>query len=779
MATESYGLLTRGLESIPLIDVKIFADIIGRGASVKVVQHFNNKEDKPIEAVYKFPLPDGATVSGFKATIGEKVITGVVEERDKAFEIYDDELIDGNGAYLLDQERPNIFTLSLGNLNPSSSAIIEIEYVSLLETHGKEVRFLLPMTISPRYIPRNISDGDGIPIEEKINPPLSSDVPYGINIWINIKNPENIEHVESPSHSIVSKITSSDISVEFSTVNVKMDRDFILKIYYKEKFKSCGYLHSYKNMDFIQVDCSFPESHLSPSPDKDEKRINKEIIFVLDCSGSMNGSSIIQAKQAIEIFLRGIESGTIFNIYRFGSHFEKLFTTSVSYTHRNLKKAFQYISATEASFGGTEILSPLRDIYNNISENNKDIILITDGQVGNEKEVISLAKEKRGKNRIFMVGIGYGPNEYLVKQVAKFSGGASEIIIPGERIEPKIIGLFNKVKGANLYNLEILSDCNIEQAPASATIFQDDIVSIFCKFESNLGEVRDIKVRGILRDSHVEWSIPVKRVHKDGEFIPKLWAREIINVFEHMSEEGSGSQQKGRKQNLIKEKIIQISKEHGIVSKETSFIAIERRSDAQKTTADSILRKVPVLLTKDWGGQNSLGIHYISKCPSIDSRQHKKAYLPFEYKVHHWIPNSSFHPNIHFSHEKPLYFKELKDNAVTTITEILRLQQPDGGFILDEEAFVMLGFYLPNLSLSILKNLSEQIQTVKETDRFKLLCTAIVFVILDKKFSDLKKHLWGSVVEKSRKWLKKQIDTTNPLIFGEELMHWVEKTVQN
>ena len=176
MTEELLGLVTADTKAtpVPLTAVKVEGNIAGRGAKVKIIQSFKNKEDQPIEAVYKFPLPEGGAVCGFKAIIGEKIIEGDIEEREKAFELYDEALSEGHGAMLLDEERPNIFTLSVGNLNPGDTAIIEIEYVTLLEATGSEVRFFLPTTISPRYIPNGTPDNNGIPEDGLINPVYGS-----------------------------------------------------------------------------------------------------------------------------------------------------------------------------------------------------------------------------------------------------------------------------------------------------------------------------------------------------------------------------------------------------------------------------------------------------------------------------------------------------------------------------------------------------------------------------------------------------------------------------
>jgi Ca-activated chloride channel family protein len=195
MDKEFYGLITKEDIQIPLVGVDVYADIIGRGARVKISQKFINKEEKSLEVIYKFPLPENSAVSKFRAKVGDKIIEGEIEEKNKAFEMYGDALIEDNGAYLLEEERPNIFTLSIGNLNPDTFAILEIEYICLLETDNNEVKFFLPTTISPRYIPDDMYEVDGIPEDEKINPPIAFDVPYGMKISINIYDKENISAI--------------------------------------------------------------------------------------------------------------------------------------------------------------------------------------------------------------------------------------------------------------------------------------------------------------------------------------------------------------------------------------------------------------------------------------------------------------------------------------------------------------------------------------------------------------------------------------------------------
>ena len=229
--SDVFGLISQGSHPVPLQGVRVSGSILGRGARVKVAQRFRNEEAGAIEAVYRFPLPESAAVCGFTAVVGGRRISGAVEEREKAFEMYDDALARGDGAFLLDQERPNIFTLSVGSLPAGAEAVVEIEYVALLDQRGREVRFSLPTTISPRYLAGSTPDEDGIPASERIHPEYAASVPCGLFVEIAVRGASSVESVESPSHPVniaMGKGNGDEITVRFASDVVRMDRDFVL-----------------------------------------------------------------------------------------------------------------------------------------------------------------------------------------------------------------------------------------------------------------------------------------------------------------------------------------------------------------------------------------------------------------------------------------------------------------------------------------------------------------------------------------------------------------------
>ena len=261
---------------------------------------------------------------------------------------------------------------------------------------------------------------------------------------------------------------------------------------------------------------------------------------------------------------------------------------------------------------GTEVLVPLKEIYESrIPEGyRREIILLTDGQIGNEFEVMEIVKKGDQGSRLFTVGIGYGPNEYFIRQLTRAAKGTSELVSPGERVEPKILRLFKQVMSERMDDLRIdwgSENLQAEQAPFKPVLFTREAMSIFTRVKENLKAPGEIPVSFGAGKNRKECSIPIQEVKGEGTPVHLLWARERIRDLEEKTGEGfeKGSRQMERKEMLekqIRNEIIRISRDFGILSKETSFVAVETRTADEKTKGDVLLRKVPVMLTKGWGG---------------------------------------------------------------------------------------------------------------------------------------------------------------------------------
>lgn len=769
---------------VPLAGVEVRGDIAGSGAKVKISQSFINTEKKSIEAVYKFPLPENAAVCGFRANIDGRIIEGVIEEKEKAFELYDKALEDGHRAQLLDEERPNIFTLSVGNIQPGGSVIIEITCITLLESCNSEVRFCLPTTISPRFTPTSQKDLNGIPVSDIVNPPFALSVPYGLTIDIHIHGRKAIASIESPSHTINTKFEGDDAVVSFSSGKTAMDRDFILTVAYEKKFAAKAFLSKNNDEKFIQIFIMPDEmDETGNTPQK------KEIIFVLDCSGSMQGESIAEAKKALEILIRALGANTTFNIYRFGGNFDRLFRHSKTYNEKSMKEALKYLSNTDADKGGTEILPVLEDIYETRPADGfqKQIFLLTDGQISNEDEVMSLVGCHHLTSTLSTVGIGSGPNEFLIRGVARATGGSSEMIAPKERIEPKVLRLFQRIIAGRIDKLKIDFGAAAEQAPSNPVVYRNQGASIFARIKSGGLKNKSVKVQQYNSEGETlrEWNLEIEEVNDQEMPLSKLWAREKIREIEEAGGVGDGSRQHARIDKRKRDEAIEMSHQYGVISRSTSFIGIEKTEDARAKDTDMVLRVVPTSITSGWHGLRSQMQFSINDAPRYmrrDTAQYSIRQMP---DAHVSEPEDII-PSFLRDQRKGSAFSKPFDAAVTAVRntlsrlrkkddelfDILSLQKSGGGFDTGRVIEDLL-----NLDPSGWRAIADRTNVKDNSDLMSMLMTAVVLALLEEKFG-ARKNEWDGIISKSRLWLKEQVARVKPTVDGEPLEDWAKKFVR-
>jgi Ca-activated chloride channel family protein len=772
------GLRSSGGAPVPLLGVRVDGDIAGRGARVRILHRFKNMEKKAIEAVYRFPVPETAAVCGFRVRTGDRIIEGAVEEREEAFRLYDEVLAKGHGGYLLDEERPNVLTLSVGNLKPGAEAVIQIDYVTLLDVEEARVRFALPTSISPRYVPGDMSEDDGIPEEDKIHPEYATDVPYGLSMSLRIHG-GGLRSIESPSHSIRCDIGDDAATVEFSAQTARMDRDFILYIGHDSPGSvSRAYRYTSGDGVFVQADL-VPELPDMTGEARRRKtgagtERKREIVFVLDCSGSMMGDSITQAKQALEICLKGLEPGTAFNIYRFGSTFDSLFEKPVKYDGQTLDTALGYLARVEADLGGTEMLKPLEHIYVNGPSRGvpgRDIILLTDGEVANEARVIDLVRKHSDTTRVFSLGIGAGPNEHLIRGMAQAGKGLPGFIFPGERIEPKVLGMFRNVVGTHVADVTLEWKGTLaEQAPEEPVVFLGRPITIFCRVKGKGRGSEGLVVRGRVDGRPVHWELKVKDVGSDASPIAVLWARERIRDLEAAQRvlPVSGSRQADRKSTRVKAAIIDISSRYGLLSTLTSYIGIEKRTGKARTRGEVVLRKVPALVTAGWHGIGTISAAgpHAATLKSRMMEQHMK--MPLGPRVFRRIGSTDARASGRFPEHPSILSRAMASENTRMLMKILACQQAEGGFEIDAELAKMM-----QLRVRDLRKLADEIRVDIEVDRFRLLCTALVVNLFATKLA-ASRDIWEGPADKSIRWLKAKVKRGRPRLKDKPLMDFVK-----
>jgi Ca-activated chloride channel family protein len=598
------GLLARGNgQLIPLDRVRVEAHIVDLCARVTVHQCYRNREDVPLEVVYVFPLDEGAAVCGFEATVDGVKYVGRAMERDEAFKEYDDALEAGHGGFLLDEERADVFTASLGNMKPGAEVVLSITYATELAAEGAAARFTLPTTVSPRYAPASDCTGVGPTPAEVLNPPLAMEVPYAFTFELDVTMNGPIRSVRSPSHPIDVEQEGMRARVRLAQRDAPMDRDLVVVV-------------AADGLDTPHATVERGERGgavmLSFVPGFETSAQAAEVVFVIDRSGSMGGTSIAEVRNALQLCLRSLSAGCRFNIVSFGSAFETLFPESRLYDDQSMAEAASFVSTLDADMGGTELLPALQFVLQQapVAGLARQVLVLTDGEVTNTDEAIDIVRRHAATARFFTFGIGAGASQHLVRGIARASGGAAEFISPGERIESKVLRQFKRVFAP------ALTDVKVEWRQPGATPAADRVPSVFDGERLTLYALTDAPraatatLTGTLAGRVVSFEVVVDPGRAvPGDIIATLAARQRIRTLEEQGDylESRGSRQRrGRANASAAAEIAALGVKYQLCSRETSFVAIEHRETPSMARAE--LRRVPVALTSGWGGVREQGM---------------------------------------------------------------------------------------------------------------------------------------------------------------------------
>jgi Ca-activated chloride channel family protein len=582
---------------LPLEGVRVTAEISGAASRVVMAQRYRNAEAVPVEAVYVFPLPEGAALCGLVIETGGRRINGRVLEREEAFAAYDDALAAGHGAALLDEERPNVFTASVGNLLPGQELTVELTWVETLAREGEAIRFALPTVVAPRYVPNEDARGVSPTPGERVSPPVKLGVPYGFSFAAEVELPGGVAGVESPTHPIRVLLADGKARVELAQGAAAMDRDLVLLLTPVAAAKPCGRLERQVDGSVVAAVSFVPLLKSSGGP--------REVVFLVDRSGSMNGDSIEAVRRALQLCLRSLEEGDAFDIVGFGSTFQTLFGAPRPYAQASLEEASAHVERLQADLGGTEILPALRAVLERPSASGlrREVVLLTDGEVSNDDAVVALAREHAATTRVFAFGIGHAASEHLVRAVARASGGAAEMILPGRALEATVVRQFGRLRAAALEDVRVAwSGAKAQlQAPATvAQLFDGEPLAVYAWLD---GAPAAALLSATSAGKAVSWEVELDPARvADGSLLGTLAARAAIRDLEEGTAEGRrGSNQRDRADTRVREAIVRLAVRYGLASRETSFVAVEER-EAGEDRPVAELRRIPVALAHGWGG---------------------------------------------------------------------------------------------------------------------------------------------------------------------------------
>lgn len=459
-------------ERVALADVSVAAVLRDLLAEVSVSQTYRNDEKVNIEAVYTFPLPLDAVLLDMQVKIGERTLNGVVVEKKAAEAQYEETVAAGDAAVMLEEAEPGLYTMNVGNLLPGETASVTLRYALLYRWAGERLRILLPTTIAPRY--------GASPLQPHQAPEHALTVENRFSLALEIYGSLRDAQFECPSHQVVLTRSEDHTTLAFARDRAVMDRDFVLNVRAPNATRSfalCG--ADGEGAAAIASFQPFFPGLRQPRP--------LNLAIVIDCSGSMQGDSIQQARQALEGILDALTAGDRVGIIAFGNSTKAFAHELLPCTPANLGRARKFAKALHADMGGTEIGAALQAAFGMLGDVPcGDVFLVTDGEVSAWQEVVAAAKS--AGDRIFTVGVGSAVTEAFVRGLAVATGGHCELVAPAEGMADKLVRHFGRMRAPRATRTTVRWPAGaIEFAPADiGAVFEGDTVTTCARFTQPL-----------------------------------------------------------------------------------------------------------------------------------------------------------------------------------------------------------------------------------------------------------------------------------------------------
>ncbi|MEW6355963.1 MAG: VIT domain-containing protein [Planctomycetota bacterium] len=564
----------------PLKHTDVKADISGFIARVKVTQVFYNPFDDKIEAVYVFPLPHQSAVDDMTMVIGDRRIVGVIKRREEARYIYEQALRQGMTASLLEQERPNIFTQSVGNIKPKQEVRIEISYVDVLKYDMGVYEFHFPMVVGPRYIPGSPTgkqaggwapDTDRVPDASRITPPVLKPgfrTGHDISLSLILDAGVPVRDLKVESHETkIARDGDTKAAVDLSPKDSIPNKDFVLKYaVVGEKPEMAILTHRTKGDGYFML-------MIQPRIDEElAKAPPREVCFLIDVSGSMHGQPTEKVKEAMRNFFELAKPDDRMQVITFAGHAQKLFDQPVPTTQDNIQKALNFTNAIDGR-GGTEMLKGIKMVLNEPVDPQRVriVVMLSDGYIGNEAEIIAEVGRRCGDSiRFWTVGIGSSPNRFLLDGVAKQGGGMSGVLALNEDATKLVREIVERIHRAQLANVRI----DWARLPVYETypvripeLWAGRPVILYGRYE-DAGKA-DITISGAAEGKPLRYTLPVEfpAQNPDHEVLTKVWARQKIEDLSAMAYYGDDP--------AVVEEITEIALQYRLMSQYTSFVAVD------------------------------------------------------------------------------------------------------------------------------------------------------------------------------------------------------------
>ncbi len=567
----------------PTVATEVEIDAGGLVARATVRQHFHNPGTEWVEGLYVFPLPENAAVDHLRLIVGDRLIEGVIKERQEARRVYEQARREGRKASLLESERPNIFTTSIANIGPGEQVAVEIEYQQTLRYDQAAFSLRFPMVVGPRYVPGEIQsvsltgngwavDGtDRVPDAGRITSPVLRPEEGKINpvaLRVRLAAGFPLADIASAYHSVdIVEDGTEAIQVTLAEGAVPADRDFELTWrpevstapiagLFTEPFDGAHYLLA---MILPPDPAAQTETQQTPP---------REVIFVLDISGSMAGDSIAQAKAALALAIDRLTDQDRFNLVIFNDAASALFAAPQAATPEQRAMAREFVEALEAD-GGTEMVPALTLALRGQAPSGylRQVVFLTDGSVGNETELFGIIDADLGSARLFTIGIGSAPNSYFMVKAAETGRGTFTHIGATSEVQDRMTALFEKLESPAMTDLAMTWPDDISPRLSRETLpdlYAGEPVMVIAQVNRLDGA---LAVSG-LRDG-VQWRATLDLAEAaPTKGIATLWARDRIDTLMHRGGLDSDPE-------AIRRDVLDLALKHHLVSKYTSLVAVD------------------------------------------------------------------------------------------------------------------------------------------------------------------------------------------------------------
>ncbi|GIH17385.1 VIT domain-containing protein [Rugosimonospora africana] len=616
---DGFGALRTERGNLPLHRLDVRASITGLVAGIEVTQGFRNPYDVPLEATYVFPLPDRAALTGMTMTAGDRVIEGVLADRANARERYDQALAAGQRASIAEEDRPDVFTLRVGNILPGEQVTVALTLAGPLTFADGQAEFRFPLVVAPRYIPgaplpgQPVGDGyapdtTAVPDASRITPPvLLPGFPNPVDLSIEVR----LDPAGLPPTGVASSlhvVTETDGVLRIQP-GERVDRDFILRLSHAEGRSALA-------LAADQARKPARPDHTTPStqPDEGTYRLTilppestvpprpKDLVLLLDRSGSMSGWKMVAARRAAARIVDTLTETDRFAVLTFNHQAHRpdgLPEGLIAGTDRSRYRAVEHLAGAQAG-GGTEMLTPLREGLRLLADPSRDrvLVLVTDGQVGNEDELIREIGGDPGV-RIHTVGVDRAVNAGFLGRLATIGGGRCELVESEERLDaamdrihrriaaPLVTGIRLQAEGLDLIDGTV--------APARVPdLFPGVPLVVSGRYRGPAGGT--ITATGTDCDGGA-WRAEVPATVVDSPALSAIWARAHLRDLEDRYTVAADRALEGE--------IVATSLRHGVLCRFTAYVAIDPRVVAEGGPEHRVIQ--PVELPSGWAPMSALG----------------------------------------------------------------------------------------------------------------------------------------------------------------------------